>query len=162
MKRKSRLFALAVVCVGIPAATLVAQPPANRLAGTWQLTVSGQHMPGPLSAISICNRDGSITEIGYQRFPGVLGIGAGTHPDVGYGNYVQTGAREFRLTIQTELPDHRSQRVSGIAFLSESGDQVTGSAETQILSQNGTVLYSTHVDVVGKRVPRLSRLTAMR
>jgi hypothetical protein len=81
---------------------------------------------------------------------------------VGYGNYVQTGAREFRLTIQTELPDHRSQRVSGIAFLSESGDQVTGSAETQFLSQNGTVLYSTHVDVVGKRVPRLSRLTAMR
>jgi hypothetical protein len=161
MKLNSRLFALAVMCLGMPAATLEAQPLANKLVGAWELTVSGPHIK-PMSAVSVVSSDGGVVYLGSERFPGILGIGAGTYANVGFGYCVQKGDREFQLRIQTELPGHLIQRINGEANLSVSGLEVSGNAETQILSESGRVLYSAEVNVKGKRVSRESRLTAMR
>jgi|HubBroStandDraft_6_1064221.scaffolds.fasta_scaffold1216994_1 hypothetical protein len=147
MKMTSRLIALALVCVGIPA-TVVAQPP-KKLTGKWKMEFTGPDMPG-ISAFSICEANGRLITVSYQRFPSILGIGAGTLC-VSDGKWVQRGDN-IQVSFQTKLPDNRSQRVVGTALLSESGAEVRGSAEAQFLREDGTVLYSTHVTVTGERV----------
>jgi hypothetical protein len=161
MKTTIRIIAMAFLSIATPIA-LLAQPPTNTLMGAWKLTISGQQLPGKILAVSLCDGNGNVVEISNQPFPSILGIGLGTQSDVEYGRWVQMGNRRFRLMLERELPGNRFQRVDGIVFLSELGDEVTGSAEARFQSDTGTVLYSTHVDVVGKRVPRPSHLTAMR
>jgi hypothetical protein len=161
MKTISRSVALALLCIAIPAA-LLAQPPVNSLTGTWKLTISGPQIPGKILALSLCEANGTLVQISNQPFPSILGMGLGTQSDFECGRWVHTGNRTFRLSLERELPNNRFQQVDGIVSLSESGEQVTGSAEARFLSPTGRPLYSTHVEVIGERVRPPSHLTAMR
>jgi hypothetical protein len=157
VKITRRVIALAVMCVWIPS-TLLAQPPHKKsLAGTWDLQVKVQHMPGTISAVSICTLDGGVTHV----------QAVGNRLVYGYGWWVQTGHSEFRLTFVTQTNDKAgvrtgSQQVQGTAILSGSDDVVTGTAVVQSLNQEGKVVYSGTAKVKGNRVHTSSRLTAMR
>ena len=114
-----------------------------------------------ISAISTCE-GGCIVQISYEHFSSFLGIGPQTSPIVSYGSWKKRGHNEFQVTLEAELPGNRSQRVNGSASLSPDARELEGSAEAEILSKNGTVLFRGHVNVTGVRVQSPSRLTAMR
>jgi hypothetical protein len=160
MKIKSRLIGLAVVCLGIPA-TVVAQSKDEGLEGTWLLKMSVHNMPGAISAVSICNRDGSLEHFDYQPVPRIFGNGAETQLYVGSGSWARMGNGQFEIKFKSEVPNRGSQQVEGIATLSASRNEVTGSAKVEFLNQDGTVVYTEPVTVIGHRA-RTSRLTAKR
>jgi len=160
MKIKSRLIGLAVVCLGIPA-TVVAQSKDEGLEGTWLLKMSVHNMPGTISAVSICNRDGSLEHFDYQPVPRIFGNGAETQLYVGSGSWVRKGNGQFEIKFKSEVPNRGSQQVEGIATLSASRNEVTGSAKVEFLNQDGTVVYAEPVTVIGHRAPT-SGFTAKR
>lgn len=145
------------MCVWIPS-TLLAQPPHKKsLEGAWDLRIKVEHMPGTISAFSICNPDGGLTHV----------QAAGNHLVYGYGRWEPSGHSEFRLTFVMQTNDKAgvrtgSQQVQGTAILSGSDDVVTGTAVVQSLNQEGKVVYSGTAKVEGNRVHTSSRLTAMR
>jgi hypothetical protein len=160
MKMTSRIIALAALCVWMPAA-LVAQPRPKKLDGLWKLEFQGENMPD-ISAVSTCDLDGCIVQISYERFSSFLGLAPQTSPIVSYGYWKEVGHNKFQVTLEAELPGNRSQRVIGVASVSPDGAELTGSAEAQISSEDGRVLFRSHANVTGHRVQRPSHLTAMR
>jgi hypothetical protein len=155
VKITKRVIALAVMCAWIPG-TLLAQPPHKSLEGAWDLRIKVEHMPGTISAFSICKPDGGLTHV----------QAAGNHLVYGYGRWVPTGHSEFRLTFVTETNDKAgvrtgSQQVQGTGIF-RSDDEVTGTAAVQFLNQQGKVIYTGTAKVEGNRVHTSSRLTAMR
>jgi len=157
MKVKSRLIGLAVVCLGIPAA-VVAQSKDEGLEGTWLLKMSVHNMPA-ISAVSICNRDGSLEHFDYQPVPRIFGNGAGSQLYVGSGSWVRMGNGQFEIKFKSAVPNKGSEQVEGIATLSASHNEVTGTAKVEFLNRDGTVVYAEPVTVIGHRAPT-SRLTA--
>jgi hypothetical protein len=160
MKMKSRLIALAVVCLGIPAA-VVAQSRDKGLEGTYVLKITLRKMHETISAVSICNRDNSFEEFDYQPVPSIFGNGPKTQLLVGTGSWSPQGDGRFVIRYKTGLPNNGSQQVEGIATLSASRNELTGSAKLELRDQAGTVVYTDDATVIGQRAPT-SRLTAKR
>lgn len=155
MKITKRVIALAVMCAWIPG-TLLAQPPHKSLEGAWDLRIKVEHMPGTISAFSICKTGGGLAYV----------QAAGNHLVYGDGTWLRSRQSEFRLTFVTETNDKSgvrtgSQQVRGTAIL-RSDDVVTGNAVVQFLNQQGKVIYTGTAKVEGNRVHTSSRLTAMR
>jgi hypothetical protein len=157
VKITRRVIALAVMYVGI-STTLLAQPPHKKsLTGIWDLKVKVEHMPGTISALSICNLHGDLTYV----------QAAGNHFDYGCGRWAQTGPNEFRLTFVTQTNDKAgvrtgSQQVEGTAIISGPNDVIMGTAVVQSLNSEGKLVYSGTAKVEGNRVRTPSHLTAMR
>jgi hypothetical protein len=157
VKITRRVIALAVMFLGI-SAPLLAQPPHEKnLAGTWDLRIKIEHMPGTISALSICGQDGHLMQV----------QAAGNHLVYGIGTWVQTSHSEFQLRFVTETNDKAgvptgSQQVLGTAILSGLGDVVAGTAAVQFLDRKGKVVYSGTAKVEGNRVHGTTGLTAMR
>jgi hypothetical protein len=156
VKITRRVIALAVVYVGISITLLAQSPHKKSLAGTWDLKVQVEHMPGTISAVSICTPSGGLTHI----------QAAGNHFDYGGGRWVPIGQSEFRLTFVTQTNDKAgvrtgSQHVDGTAILGLD-DVVTGTAVVQSLNPEGKVVYGGTAKVEGHRVRTSSPLTAMR
>jgi len=155
VKITKRVIALAVMCAWIPG-TLLAQPPHKSLEGAWDLRIKVEHMPGTISAFSICKTGGGLAYV----------QAAGNHLVYGDGTWLRSRQSEFRLTFVTETNDKSgvrtgSQQVRGTAIL-RSDDVVTGNAVVQFLNQQGKVIYTGTAKVEGNRVHTSSRLTAMR
>jgi len=143
------------MCAWIPG-TLLAQPPHKSLEGAWDLRIKVEHMPGTISAFSICKTGGGLAYV----------QAAGNHLVYGDGTWLRSRQSEFRLTFVTETNDKSgvrtgSQQVRGTAIL-RSDDVVTGNAVVQFLNQQGKVIYTGTAKVEGNRVHTSSRLTAMR
>lgn len=157
MKTTIRVIALAVNCMMI-SGTLLAQPSHSKsLAGTWDLRVKVEHMPGTISAVSICTPGSDLIYVQAD----------GNRLVYGYGRWLTIGRSEFRLTFITQTNDKAgartgSLRVEGTAALSPSDDGITGTAVVQSLDQEGKVVHSGTAKVEGNRVHTSSRLTAMR
>jgi len=156
VKITKRVIALAVMCAWIPG-TLLAQPPHKSLEGAWDLRIKVEHMPGTISAFSICKTGGGLAYV----------QAAGNHLVYGDGTWLRSRQSEFRLTFVTETNDKAgvrtgSQQVQGTAIISESDDIVTGTAVVRSLDREGKLVYSGTAKVEGNRVHTSSRLTAMR
>jgi hypothetical protein len=160
MKMKSRLIALAVVCLGIPAA-VVAQSRDRGLEGIYVLKITLHNMPGAISAVSICHGDGSLEEFDYQPVPSMFGNGARTQLLFANGSWFKNANGQFVIKYKRGLPNNGSQQVEGIATLSASRNELTGSAKVEFLNQEGAVVYADNATVIGQRAPT-SRLTAKR
>jgi hypothetical protein len=156
VKTTRRVIALAIMCVGINS-TVLAQPPHKKtLAGTWDLRVTVEHMPGTISAVSICKPDSDLTYV--QADENRLVYGQGT--------WISIGKSEFRLMFVTQTNDKAGARtgslqVQGTADL-RSDDVLTGTAVVQSVNEQGKLVYSGTAKVEGNRVHTSSRLTAMR
>jgi hypothetical protein len=155
VKITKRVIALTVMCAWIPG-TLLAQPSHKGLEGAWDLRIKVEHMPGTISALSICDKDGHLMQV----------QAIGNRIVYGRGMWVQTSHSEFRLAFVTETNDKAgvrtgSQQVQGTAIF-KSDDEVTGTARVQSLDEKGKVVYSGTAKVEGNRVHTSSRLTAMR
>jgi hypothetical protein len=156
VKITRRVIALAVMCVWT--STLLAQPPHKKsLEGAWDLRIKVDHMPGTISAFSICKPDGGLTQV----------QAAGNHLVYGSGTWQPTSHSEFRVRFEMQTNDKAgvrtgSQQVQGTAIISESDDIVTGTAVVQSLDREGKLVYSGTAKVEGNRVHTSSRLTAMR
>jgi hypothetical protein len=154
MKMKSRLIALAVVCLVIPA-TVVAQSRNEHFPGTYVLMIQVHNMAIP--AVSICKEDGTFQEFDYQPVPS----GGRTQLLVAEGNWLSNGNRQFKIASKTALPNNGSQQVRGMVTLSASGNDLTGTANVELLNQDGTIAYSGPATVSGHKVAT-SKFTARR
>jgi hypothetical protein len=166
MKMKSRLMAIAVVCVGI-STPMVARASGNDLTGVWQTQVSMPGVDREIKAISICGKDGSFLTVGDRQGPAVPGAVGGTRLSDGVGTWVRRGARDFLLTFYAVMCNKGGevvgyQKVQGSIRLSESGDKLEASGPSQFLDTKGTVFATIPVGVTGTRLESTSRLTAIR
>jgi hypothetical protein len=166
MRMKSRLTAIAVVCVGI-STTLGARASGKDLIGEWQVLESVSGMQRQIRAISTFGQDGSFLTAGDQQGPPVPGAAGPTRIGPGFGTWKRTGAREFQLTFYAVLCNKQGivkgyQKVRGTIELRESGDELEASGESQFSDTNGKVFATVPVEVKGMRLESPSRLTAIR
>ena len=139
------------------------------LAGVWEVKVSpvGQSESRLLS-LAMFSGDGSFsTTGGYKALPAVPGVrGVATEIGSGYGRWVGTGEREFRLTFYSVMWKeglvNGYQRVRDTLVLSESDDEYTGHAAMDFFDANWNVVFSTDSDVKGTRLEIPAGLVAQR
>jgi hypothetical protein len=156
---KSRLIALAAVCLLIPG-ILLAQPAEKKtIVGVWEVkTVPAGHSQPPLLSLAMYNSDGSFTTSGgYKALPAIPVVQeVANELGPGYGRWAATGNREFRLTFYSimwkEGLANAHQRVQETLVLSESGDEYTGQAQVDFLDLNWNVVFSTTIEVKGTRL----------
>ena len=144
--RKKRLIGLAVLCVTAEKKTLV---------GMWEVKISagGVHPP-PLLSIASFAGDGSFTTAGNTKFPQGLGS---DERGPRYGRWVQTGDREFKLTLYAVLLKEGEvngyMRVHSTMILSDSQDEFTArECQVDFLDTNWKVLDSDNDEVKGTRL----------
>jgi hypothetical protein len=154
MKIKSRLIALAV-SAGIPV-TLVGQSPNDIYQGEYLLKISVPGVPWSITASSTYEPDGTLKEIDYLPGRNFLGI----ERQAGYGHWSRTAAGQFVIDYKTELPDGQVRQVHALTTVSESGNELTGTATVKLLNKAGSVVDTKNVTVTGQRVT--SRLAARR
>jgi hypothetical protein len=141
-------------------ATLVGKPAEKKpLVGVW---VVKESPAGPshssLLSLAMFSGDGSFsTTGGYKALPAVPGVrGVATEIGSGYGRWVGTGEREFRLTFYSVMWKeglvNGYQRVRDTLVLSESGDEYTGHAQVDFLDAKRNVVFSTATDVEGTKL----------
>jgi hypothetical protein len=152
MKIKSRLIALAV-SAGIPV-TLIAQSPNDIYQGEYLLKISVPGVPWSITASSTYEPDGTLKEIDYLPARNFLGIERQT----GYGHWSRTATGQFVIDYKTELPDGQVRQVHSLTIVSESGNELTGTATVTLLNKAGSVVDTKNVTVTGLRVT--SRLAA--
>jgi hypothetical protein len=157
MKLKSRLFALAVMCVGTPAA-LVAQPQdsANDIVGTWSIVALMPNV-GEISIVSICTADHKLMNIVQQ--PSQRGSRGKTSLNVMFGSWDKAAPGKFRLTFKKDTSDG-SELVNGVANVSELGRVVTGNASVEFRDAAGKLLSSGEATVRGNKLDEARSLTA--
>ena len=152
MKIKRRLIALAV-SAGIPV-TLVAQSPNDIYQGEYLLKISVPGVPWSITASSTYEPDGTLKEIDYLPAPNFLGI----ERQAGYGHWARTATGQFVIDYKTELPNGQVRQVHALTTVSESGNELTGTATVKLLNKIGSVVDTKNVTLTGQRVP--SRLAA--
>jgi hypothetical protein len=164
---KSRLIALAAVCLLIPG-ILLAQPAEKKtIVGVWEVKMApaGQSQ-SPFLSLAMYGSDGSFTTCGGYKalapIPAVQEVGTEVSP--GYGRWAATGDRELRLTFYAimwkEGLGNGYQRVQETLVLSEPGDEYTGHAQVDFLDANWNVVFSTTSDVKGTRLETPATLMA--
>jgi hypothetical protein len=159
MTRKNRTIGLAFLCMTIPI-MLVAQPAAKKaLVGVWEVKISaGGVPPPPLLSIASFGEDGSFTTTGDTKFslaPPNQDLANERGP--GYGRWVQSGDREFKLTFYAVLL--KDGRVNGYLearstlILSESGNEfTTRDCIVDFMDADRKVLDSDNDQVKGTRL----------
>jgi hypothetical protein len=152
MKIKSRLIALAV-SAGIPA-TLVAQSPNDIYQGEYLLKISVPGVPWSITASSTYEPDGTLKEIDYLPARNFLGI----ERQAGYGHWSRMATGQFVIDYKTELPNGQVRQVNALTTVSESGNELTGTATVKLLNKAGSVVDTKNVTVTGQRIT--SRLAA--
>jgi hypothetical protein len=150
---------IAVVLLLAVPANLVAQSSEKKIvAGVWEVKISAGGVQSPLLSIAIFGQDGSFTTTGNTKFslaPPNAGLGNERGP--GYGHWVQTGDREFKLTFYVVLLKDGEvngyMRVRSTMSLSESGNEFTSSqCVAQFLDTNWKVLDSDQDEVKGTKL----------
>src|ERR1700752_3245730 len=150
---------IAVVLLLAVPANLVAQSSEKKIvAGVWEVKISAGGVQSPLLSIAIFGQDGSFTTTGNTKFslaPPNAGLGNARGP--GYGHWVQTGDREFKLTFYVVLLKDGEvngyMRVRSTMSLSESGNEFTSSqCVAQFLDTNWKVLDSDQDEVKGTKL----------
>jgi hypothetical protein len=157
MKNKSIIAA--AICVLIPA-LLNAQPSERKqLAGLWEVkVVPFGHLELPLLSLALFNSDGSFTtSVGYKALPSIRTVNEiGSELGAGYGHWVVTSNREFRLTFYSVLWKagivNGYQRVQDTLVLSDKGDEFIGHARVDFLDAGWNVVFSTTSDAKGIRL----------
>jgi hypothetical protein len=143
----------------IPAMLVGQAAEKKRLVGVWEEKVSpvGQRQP-PLLSLAMYGGDGSfVTAGGYKALPLIPAVQeVANELGPGYGQWVATGAREFRLAFYSVMWKaglaNGYQRVRDTLMLSESGDEYTGRAQVDFFDANWNVVLSTTSDVKGRRL----------
>jgi hypothetical protein len=158
MTMKSRLMAVAILLVAVPANLLAQSSEKKTLAGVWEAKISAGGVQSPLLSIAIFGQDGSFSTTGNTKFslaPPNQGLGDQRGP--GYGRWAQTGDKEFKLTFY--LPLLKEGEVSGYMRvrctinLSESGTEfTTRECLAEFLDANWKVLDSDKDEVKGTRL----------
>lgn len=143
-------------------ATLVAQPAGEKqLTGVWEDKISPAEqwgLPLPLLSLAMYGGDGDfITAGGYKALPPVTAVqDVSNEIGLGFGRWVATNAREFRLTFYSVMWKtglvNGFQRIQDTLVFSESGDEYTGHANVEYLDANWNVVFSTTSDVKGTRL----------
>jgi hypothetical protein len=149
MKIKGKLLALALACAGVPA-TVVGQP--SSLDGAYQLTITVQGMPSPISAFAICKggRDkGYVKEIACVPTRSFFGFGPGITLEKAEGRWYLMPSGEYAINTKTQLRNGLVRQMDGTATLT--GDQLTGRATVKLLNQDGSVLETRKASVTGER-----------
>ena len=152
MKIKSGLVLLAVLA-GIPV-SLVAESPKDIYRGEYLLKISVPGVPWPITASSTYEPDGTLKEIDYLPARNFLGIKG----QAGYGHWSRTASGQFVIDYKTELPNGQVRQVRALTTVSESGNELTGTATVKLLNKAGSVVDTKNVTVTGQRVT--SRLAA--
>jgi hypothetical protein len=143
-------------------ATLVAQPGGEKqLAGVWEDKVSPTEqwgLPLPLLSLAMYGGGGDfITTGGYKALPPVAAVqDVANEVGLGFGRWVATGSREFRLTFYSVMGKtglvNGFQRVQDTLVFSESGNEYAGHANVDFLDANRKIVFSTTSDVKGTRL----------
>jgi hypothetical protein len=143
-------------------ATPIAQPAEkNRLVGVWEVEVSpAEQSQSPQLSIAMCSADGNFTTGtvgGYKAFPPIPAIqDVANERGPGYGRWAATNDKEFRLTFYSVMWKaglvNGYQRVQETLVFSDSGDEYTGHAHVDFLDANWNVVFSTTIDVMGRRL----------
>ena len=158
MTMKKGLMAVALFLAAVPA-NLVAQSSEKKtLAGVWEAKISAGGVQSPLLSIAIFGQDGSFMTSGNAKFslaPPNQGLGDQRGP--GYGRWVQTGDKEFKLAFYVPLLKggevNGYMRVRCTMRLSESGNEFTShECLAEFLDTNWKVLDSDNDDVTGTRL----------
>jgi hypothetical protein len=95
--------------------------------------------------------------VGYKTLPPIPVVQeVATELGAGYGRWVTTGDREFRLTFYAVMRKAAVatgfQRVQDTLVLSESGDEYTGHAQVDFLDADWNVVFSTTSEEKGTRL----------
>jgi hypothetical protein len=154
-----RFFSVAAMCTILPV-VVIAQPAEKKpLVGVWEVKVlpAGQS-ESPFLSLAIFSRDGSFTtSVGPRALPPIRAVqDIATELGSGYGQWVVTAKREFRLTFYSVMWKaglvNGYQRVEDTLVLSETGEEFTGHAQVDFLDSSWSVVFSTTSDVKGTRL----------
>src|SRR6516162_6357247 len=156
---KNRFIGFAGVYMLIPA-MLLAQPPGKKqLVGVWAVQEAPvEQSQSPLLSLAMFGGDGSFTTgVGYKALPAVSAVqDVVTEIGPGYGRWVTTGDKEFRLTFYAVMRKAGEgagfQRVQETLVLSESADEYTGHAQVDFLDADWNVVFSTTSEEKGARL----------
>lgn len=156
---KNRLVGLAVLWAAIPVTLLAQSTEKKTLVGVWDVKISagGVSLP-PLLNLAIFAGDGSFTTTLSTKLPPVPPFpGFADERGPGYGRWVQTGDREFKLTFYSILWKegvvNGYQRVRSTMILSDSGNEFTArECQVEFLDANWKVVDSDNDEVQGTRL----------
>ena len=156
---KNRFIGLAAVSMLIPA-MLLAQPAAKKqLVGLWAVKETPvEQSQSPLLSLAMFGGDGSFTTTLSTKLPPVPPFpGFADERGPGYGRWVQTGDREFKLTFYSILWKegvvNGYQRVRSTMILSDSGNEFTADkVQVDFLDTNWKVVLSDIDEVTGTRL----------
>lgn len=145
MKITTKLIALAVLCVGIPA-TVVAKDSGNSgIVGPWALNITVHNRT--FTALTTLNEKHQLMTIDYGP-PSILGPSRPV--EVGYG--IWTGQNgHFLISYKSQLPHHMTRVVRGAATLTAPG-VIVGNAEVTFVEEDGKVAYTDTASVSGTKV----------
>jgi hypothetical protein len=130
----------------------------SQLVGVWEEKAGIGQLRSTLLSLAMFSGEGSFTSAGgYNALPpnpAVQDVANEVSP--GYGRWVVTGAREFRLTFYSVMSKaglaSGFERVQGTLVMSESGEEYTGHADVDFFDPNWNVLFHTTSDVTGTRL----------
>jgi hypothetical protein len=155
---KNRLVGLAVLCAAIPVTLLAQSSEKKTLVGVWDVKISARVALPPLLNLAIFAGDGSFTTTLSTKLPPVPPFpGFADERGAGYGRWVQTGDREFKLTFYSILwkegVANGYQRVRSTMILSDSGNEFTADkVQVDFLDTNWKVVSSDIDEVTRTRL----------
>jgi hypothetical protein len=145
MKITTKLIALAVLCVGIPA-TVVAKDSGNSgIVGPWALNITVHNRT--FTALSTLNEKHQLMTIDYAA-PSILGPSRPV--EVGYGIWTGGQNGHFLISYKSQLPHHMTRVVRGAATLTAPG-VLMGNAQVTFLDEEGRVVYADTASVSGTK-----------
>ena len=148
---KSLLFAL-VACGGI--STLLGETSNDAYQAAYLLKIRVPGLPWRISALSIYEPDGDLKEIDYVPRLNFSRFGTGVEAEVGYGHWSQEACGSFVINYKTQLPNGQVREVHALTTLSESGNELTGTATVKLINQDGSVAETRSVTLTGVRAPK--------
>ena len=156
---KNTLIALAALSMAIPALLTAQSAEKKTLTGVWEVKILPKDVPPPpLLSIAIFGADGSFATKVSAKFPPVPPFqGFVDEVGPGYGRWVQTSDKEFKLTFYAVLLKdgvaNGYQRVHSTMILSEPGNEFTvHEGHVDFLDVNWNVVFSSTDEVTGKRL----------